>query len=404
MSKGKDSWCKTRHKVLTFLLGPIVWILCRVKYGARIERFREQGNRPYLILYNHQTPYDQFFVNLSFRGPVYCMATEDIFSLGWVSKLLSWAFAPIPIRKQVADLSAIRSTLKCAKDGGTIAIAAEGNRTYSGKTEHISSGMVKLIRMVKYPLAFYRIEGGYGVEPRWSDKTRRGKMRTFVSRVVEYEDIKAMSDQELYDLVTNELYVNEAKVDGLYKSNRRAEYLERAIYICPECGLAKHRSSGNEMECLSCHRKIRYMEDKTLEGIGYDFPFKFVNDWYEYQKAFVNNLNPKEYIDESMFVDEGVGLCEEIPFDRKVPIYQAAEVKLFGDRIEIRSGEDEMIIPFSQVEGSAVMGRNKMTLNHGGKTYQFKGDKSFNGLKYVNIFYRYKNLAEGEVNGEFLGL
>ena len=236
MSKGKDSWCKTRHKVLTFLLGPIVWILCRVKYGARIERFREQGNRPYLILYNHQTPYDQFFVNLSFRGPVYCMATEDIFSLGWVSKLLSWAFAPIPIRKQVADLSAIRSTLKCAKDGGTIAIAAEGNRTYSGKTEHISSGMVKLIRMVKYPLAFYRIEGGYGVEPRWSDKTRRGKMRTFVSRVVEYEDIKAMSDQELYDLVTNELYVNEAKVDGLYKSNRRAEYLERAIYICPECG------------------------------------------------------------------------------------------------------------------------------------------------------------------------
>ena len=35
-----------------------------------LERFKEQEKRPYLILLNHQTAYDQFFVAYSFRGDV----------------------------------------------------------------------------------------------------------------------------------------------------------------------------------------------------------------------------------------------------------------------------------------------------------------------------------------------
>lgn len=369
-----------------------------------MDKFREQGNRPYLVLYNHQTPYDQFFVIMSFRGPVYCMATEDIFSLGWPSKLLSWTFAPIPIKKQVVDLQAIRSTVKCAREGGSIAIAAEGNRTYSGKTEHINPSMVKLIRMVKLPVALYRIEGGYGVEPRWSDKTRRGKMHTYVSKVIEYEAIEKMTNEEVYDLIVEGLSVNEAKKDGLYKSNRRAEYLERAIYICPDCGLSKFKSRGNEMECLTCGKKVEYLEDKTLKGKGFDLPFQFVNDWYEYQKSFVNKMDLNEYLEKPMFKDEGIKVSKEIPYEKKVPVYEGADLLLFGDRVEIISQNEKKTLFFSQVEGSAVLGRNKMNIYYEGDALQFKGDKSFNALKYINIINRYKNLSDGEVDGEFLGL
>jgi hypothetical protein len=51
-----------------------------------------------------------------------------------------------------------------------------------------------------------------------------------------------------------------------------------------------------------------------------------------------------------------------------------------------------------------VLGRNKMNVYHGGKIYQFKGDKRFNALKYVHIFHRWKNLNKGDGNGKFLGL
>ena len=180
----KESWVKIRHLVFKYIMLPFVWLLCRLKYGARCEKFVNQGKRPYLVLYNHQTPYDQFFPYLSFSGRVYCVATEDIFSNGFTSRLISFMFNPIPIQKRVVDLQAIRNIVKVAKECGTIAIAPEGNRTYSGKTEHISESIVKLVRMIKLPVALYRIEGGYGAEPRWSSKARRGKMRCYVSEVI----------------------------------------------------------------------------------------------------------------------------------------------------------------------------------------------------------------------------
>ena len=42
---------------------------------------------------------------------------------------------------------------------------------------------------------------------------------------------------------------------------------------------------------------------------------------------------------------------------------------------------------------------------HGDKIYQVKGDKRFNALKYMNIYYRYYNLnTEGEEDSKYLGI
>ena len=85
MEKKKKKWIKFRHKVVRTLLYGVIFLYTRWFYGVRVEKFRQQGNRQYLILLNHQTTFDQFFVGLAFRNPVYYMATEDIFSMGWLS-------------------------------------------------------------------------------------------------------------------------------------------------------------------------------------------------------------------------------------------------------------------------------------------------------------------------------
>ena len=41
---------------------------------------------------------------------------------------------------------------------------------------------------------------------------------------------------------------------------------------------------------------------------------------------------------------------------------------------------------------------------YGLTVYQFKGSKRFNALKYVNIFYKYKNTIKENTNVKFLGL
>ena len=59
---------------------------------------------------------------------------------------------------------------------------------------------------------------------------------------------------------------------------------------------------------------------------------------------------------------------------------------------------------FEDISAVVVLGKNKLNIYYKDKVYQFKGSKRFNALKYVNIYYRNKNIAEGNENDTFLGL
>ena len=402
--KKQEKWIKPRHKIITSLAGMILFPYSMWKYNIKIEPFKEAEKRAYLVLYNHQTGFDQFFVGMVFRRSIYYLATEDIFSLGFLSTLLRFAVAPIPIKKQTTDVAAVKTCYKVAKEGGTIAIAPEGNRTYSGKTEYISPAIASMAKMIKLPIALMRIEGGYGVQPRWSDGVRRGKMRAYVSEVIEPEVYKELTNEELAKRIEDGLYVNEAVADAKFHSNKRAEFLERAIYVCPYCGLSEFESHGNEMECKKCHRKVTYNADKTLKGLGYDHPFQFVNEWYDYQQDFMNQLDVTELTETPMY-EESTTLSEVILYKKKVELRKEAKIQLYGDRIIIDAGtEEEMQFPFAEVSAISVLGKNKANIYHNKKVYQIKGSERFNSLKYVNIYYRYKNISRGEADVKFLGL
>ena len=404
MKKQDKQWTKPRHRVVRNLLMPVFSIYCRLRYGIRWERFREQGKRPYLILLNHQTPFDQFFVGLSVRGPVYYMATEDIFSMGWISSVIRWLVAPIPIKKQTTDLMAVKNCIRVAREGGTIAIAPEGNRTYSGRTEYMNPAIASLARKLGLPIALYRVEGGYGAQPRWSDVIRRGRMRGYVAEVIEPEEYAALTNEQLMDRIETGLYVDEASADGVFRHRKRAEYLERAIYVCPFCGPAKWESRGATATCTACGRQVTYEPNKEIKGVGYAFPFPFMAQWYEHQKAVVNALDPADYIETPLFWDTAA-LWDVQTNKRKSCLRDGAQIELYGDHIAIdANGADPLILPFSEITAAAVLGRNKLNVYHGERVYQFRGNKRFNALKYVNLYYRYKNVSKGEPYGEFLGL
>ena len=404
MEKKKKNWTLPRHRVITALARLVLSPYCRLRYGISIEKFRQQGDRPYLILYNHQTAFDQFFVGMAFRGPIYYMATEDIFSLGWLSSLLRWAVAPIPIRKQTTDITAVMNCIKVAREGGSLCIAPEGNRTYSGRTEYMSDSIASLAKKLKLPIALYRIEGGYGIQPRWSDCIRRGKMRGYVSRVIEPEEYADLKPRELFDIIEKGLYVDEGVADGIFRHKNRAEYLERAIYVCPFCGLSRWESVGHRASCKTCGRTVSYGEDKRITGEGFEFPFEFMGQWYDYQKQYVNSLDLTVMTDTPVFRDRA-RLSEVIVYQRKNLLREDAAISLYGDRMVLDEGaENELVLPFSEVNAAACLGKNKLNIYHGKMIYQFKGDKRFNALKYVNLIFRYRNIARGEENDQFLGL
>ena len=399
MVKKKKKWMRPRHRVVRNIAYCILRPYMALRYGIRIERFREQGDRQYLVLFNHQTPFDQFFVGSCIRGPVYYLASEDLFSKGWVSSLIRYLVAPIPIKKQTTDVSAVLNCIRVAREGATIALAPEGNRTYSGKTRPFKASIVPLIRKLKLPVVVFRIEGGYGAEPRWSNVIRHGPMRVYAARVIEPETVAALNDEALYAELVDALAVDESTSGGLYPHKRAAEYLERAVYVCPHCGLAAFRSEGDRITCQTCGLQARYLPDKTLVGVGGEFPFRTVADWYDYQEDFVRGLDLSVWLDTPLFRDT-VCLREVVLNRRKKVLFRETESALWGDRITV----GDKVIPFDAISTAAVLGRNKLNLYVDGKVYQFKGDRRFNALKYVNIYYHHQNQKEVDRNGEFLGL
>ncbi len=401
--KNRKKWMKYRHKVITrvarWLIGPFV----RLKLHIKIDKFPQQKKRPYLVLFNHQTAYDQFFVGMSFPKPIYYISTEDIFSLGWISKLLAYAVAPIPIRKQTTDPQAVLNCLRVAREGGSIAMAPEGNRTYHGKTVYINPAVAALAKKMKLPIALYRIEGGYGIQPRWCDGFRKGKIHAGVSRVIEPEEYQAMTNEELYEVIRKELQVDENCVSGEFKTKNQAQYLERAIYVCPDCGLSEFESKGDLITCKKCGKQVRHLPTKELEGVNWDFPFRFVADWYEHQYDYVNHFPVTDFTNEPLYRDEARA-WEVLVFKKKIPLQKSIRLSLYGNRVVLDEGlETETVLPFEDVYAVVVLGRNKLNIYHNDRIYQFKGSPRFNALKYVNIYHRYKNLVR-EDGSNFLGL
>ena len=397
MEKKKKKWLKFRHRVVRnvayLVIAPMVWL----KYRVKITKFARQGDRKYLILFNHQTAFDQFIVGMAFRGPVYYLASEDLFSMGFLSRLLQWAVAPIPIKKQTNDPKAVYNCIRVAREGGTIALSPEGNRTYGGRTGYMKPSVVKLVRAIKLPLALYRIEGGYGVHPRWSDVIRKGTMRGYVSRVIEPEEMKAMTDSQLMALIEQELWQDEAQVSGEFHHQKNAEFLERVFYVCPECGLTTFESHNDIIRCTKCGTSVRHKPTKELEGIGKPFPHRFVAGWYEWQNDYVNHLDTASMTDAPIWQERG-RFSRVHAAKRKELLIRDASICLYGDRITV-DGRD---FPFATTDVT-LLGKNKLNLYAGKEIFQIKSCKRFNALKYLNFYHRFKNLQTGD-KYEFLGL
>ncbi len=399
MKAKKKKWVKFRHRVIRTILYLPVKLYCRLKFGVKIFKHKKRG--AYLILSNHQTDGDQFFTYLAFKNPVYLLATEDLFSNGFKSRLLEYAFAPVPFDKTSTDIQSIRNCIKVAKEGGSLCVFPEGNRTYSGRTEHIKPSIVKLVKLLKLPVAIFKIDGGYGVQPRWARGGRKGKISAKVTSVIYPEQYLSMDNDELYALIKDGLSANEA-IDGRrYKGKRRAEYIERAVYVCPHCGFSEWESKNNQARCTKCNLTVTYGEDKTITAINGEIPFSNTAEWIDYQNSVLLKVEPNDYTDKPAFTDRA-RLLKVKPYKVKRLIDKNAFFSLYSDRITILTKQEKTFY-FKDLQSLSVLGRNKLNFNTGEELYQVKGGKRFNALKYVNFFYNYRIKTEGD-SDDFLGI
>ncbi|MBR2974967.1 MAG: 1-acyl-sn-glycerol-3-phosphate acyltransferase [Clostridia bacterium] len=396
-------WKKPRHKFLPAVVGPFFRAHCKVQYKMSFPKQKdfEEGS---IILCNHTTVFDMFHITSLFRQPIYYMASIDLFEHAVIGKLLKYFFEPIPKEKsKKSDIAAIKGCVRVAKENGTLCIFPEGNRTFSGKLCYVDPSICKLITMLKKPLVLVTLTNGFGVDPRWGNKARRGKMKFTVEKTIPYDQYKDMSQDELYKLIVDTLSVDNFNKDVWVKSNKSAEYLERVTYVCPKCGKMHCLvSKGNYLNCTACGLSVRYNEDLTMSANWEGFPFTYLYEWYDWQieKMFDFALSTTQ----PTFTDD-VGLYHPRMFKKKQKIGKG-KVKIFADRFEFALQKQVVTIPFDKIQAITMVGKKKMNIYFDGKTYQTFGDKRLNLIKYMHLFYTVKNKQEGLDYGSkgFMGL
>lgn len=378
MKKKKNLWVKKRHArvfaFLRFALAPIM----RIKYRYKpVKSDLPEG--PYLILSNHQASMDPFWVSKSFRFPIYFFASDDIFNLK-ISPLIEYLVAPIPKSKSLTDLKAVKDVLRVLKEGGAVGIFPEGNRTIGGGQWEMTDAIAKLVKVSKVPLVLYNLCGGYGTDPRWGGKIRRGTKYTgFVRRVVQPEEYAAMNAEELFGLIKTELDVNDTLSGERYKSRRRAEYIERALYLCPVCGgVSSFVSHKTRFRCAQCGAEAEYTEDmKIAPPIG---GYRKISEWFEWEKKeIVRRVLAGEKV-----CDGGVLFRESIKFKRKKKL-DGDRVCIDGEKLVI-AGEKEHVYPLKDIVALTMVGKKKFNFYYEGRILQIKGDKRFCAIKYVHVF------------------
>jgi len=263
------------------------------------------------------------------------------------------------------------------------------------------------MKFLKVPVVIARIEGGYGKYPRWAEKERRGKTICYPYKIYEYEEYKDLPDDELYNIICKDLYIDESTPSGPYKSKKKAENLERVIYNCPHCGFTKFKTKDNTLSCTTCDLELEYTEYKQFEWIDKTktekVPFANVNEWYEFQKEELLKMNLLEF-DKSKVLFEDVCKFSEVQIRKKKNVLsESANVKLYCDRFEISYDNKVDVIKLDDISSSGVFGKNKFNIYVNKNIYQFKSDVSFNAMKYVNIIYKYK-IEKGDEKDGFLGL
>ena len=393
-------WCKTRHKIITEFLRPFLWVYYALRFRCCVkkEKLPKEGA---IIISNHVTTLDPVLIGLKFNKPLYYMTSKHIFQNKRIGKLLRYLVNPIAKEKiNKSDIAAIKACMQVARENGSICIFAEGNRTFSGKVGYVDPAITKLVKRLGKPLIVCNIVGGYGVDPRWCNGGRRGKLSVSVKHIYTPEDMQVMSNDELYSAIISDITVDEFAGNHVYRSRRRAECMESVAYICPVCQ-AKHTigSKKHTVYCTNCGMQLTYNEDQTLSDPAGKFPFKYVYEWYDYQ---IQVLQESDFADEEqIYADDAEVYKPEL--GKKKELIGSGSLQMYGSRMCFALDSGEINLPIEEIDGITLIGNHIMDVYSGEQTYRVFVDHKTNLLKYMQTYYIIRNRKKGIEDG-FIGI
>ena len=378
------------HRFIFVFLRYTVVPFIKLAMGYSCEK-RKGPDVPSIIIANHNIDLDPGLVAMSFSRHMYFITSEHALRKGFGSKLLKFAFAPIPINKSKADTFAIKDMLQKLKAGASVCLFAEGDRSFNGTTSPVPPATAKLVKTSGADLITFRLEGAYFSSPRWAKNRRRGRITGRFINKYSGEELKAMSAGQINDLIEKDIfedaYERQITDPVRYKGKSLAEDIETVLYLCPGCErIGTIRSKGNRFSC-DCGLEAEYTETGHLQGDA--LQFSTITEWDRWQTGKLGEIIDKSG-EESICTDE----------DQKLLLVDAASGSALVGTGTLAISRDSLRcagreFPIAQITRIVVAGQMLLLFAlKDGRSYEVVSGFPRSALKYREIFRILTNQTE----------
>ena len=368
-----------RHQKIWRILYRLLIPYVKRKFHLHWETLSVDG--PVLIVPNHVSAWDPLLVAACLpHKQVYFVASEHLFRLGLVTKLLNWLVAPIPRRKASIGTDTVKSCLRHLRAGHSVCLFAEGEQTWDGLNIPVFPATGKLVKSAGVTLVTVRIEGGYLSLPRWGKSVRRGQVYVHPVGVYPPDALINMSPQEINALIDRDIaedaWQRQREQAVAYHGRRIAEGLETALYLCPSCRKISSLHTRYDRLFCSCGFSLRYTETGFFAP---QEPFATIAEWDRWQrKSLHERLSAAEGL---LFSDPSVSLSR-IDAGHCESVLGSGELQQYKDRLCCAGLE----FPLASISYMAMVQADLLLFSCENAYYQLQTRGRVNLRKYLEIW------------------
>lgn len=318
------------RKPNAFLYGVIgfgVKVFAKTLFRLKIEnKDVKKLKEPFVMIANHASVLDIVFtVSGMYPKRLNIVTAKDVFT--WKAfKPFIERLGCIPKNQFAIDINSLKMMKAAVEQGRNVVLFPEGKVSFEGKgLHHIPPSIAKFVKFLDAPVVLSHHLGSYLSMPKYYKGFRYGKVRLEQRVLITREELKTLSNQEIYKRIVDALQFNDNiyQIDNniRFRSKRPAWNLEFILYKCPKCQVEyQMKTTKRQIICEHCGNTVEYTEYGHLIAAKDSKTFDRVDLWYDFQRQAVN----KEIKQDNFYISNPVDFYMDI--DRRYQLIGEGEL------------------------------------------------------------------------------
>lgn len=263
------------------------------KYN-KIDMDRLGKDEPALFLMNHSSFTDLMIAAKMLRKRQYHIITTNDGFIG-KDKLMRF-IGCIPTQKFITDMTLVKDMQYTFKElNSSILMFPEASYSFDGSATPLPESLGKFIKIMKVPVVTIHTKGAYLRDPLYNNlQKRNAKVTSTMKYLLSPEDAKSMTPAQINELLRKEFTYDHFRAQTadnvIVNESFRADGLHRPLYKCPHClSEGSMHGKGTDITCRECNTITTLEENGLLCTHEKDSLFKYVTDWYSWERECVAN-------------------------------------------------------------------------------------------------------------------